>query len=158
MKLKLVFVAVFVAAFAAAAVAESARCEHPDAVFDLNKVAGTVVDPSGAPVSGAMVAVVPLVKDSVDTLSGRTRTVYRTGDRPAAAMLTDSTGHFQFAGLKSGRYEVHVDADGFRFAYNRVTVSDEAGPAELKVQVAGDDSNQCEERWTALNEKDALAH
>ena len=67
-------------------------------------IRGTVVDPMGAPISGARV------------------TVASSSNSTPVSATTDQTGAFTFS-LQPGQYTVRVHADGFRDAEQRVAAS-----------------------------------
>jgi hypothetical protein len=70
-------------------------------------VEGTVTNPGGQPVAGALVqAAAP--DDPTATL-------------PDIALVTDQAGHYRWE-LGPGSYELTVSKDGFRTAANRVTL------------------------------------
>src|SRR5438445_990243 len=83
----------------------------PAAVFD---VSGVVLDPSNAAIAGAKV-----------TLHGES-----LENEPSTA--TDLAGHFQFAGVTPGSYEVEVQQEGFKILRSRVKVGPHS-PAPLRI-------------------------
>jgi hypothetical protein len=86
------------ACLTAAIVALSATTFIPAArVITAGEVRGTVSDPSGAVVPGAIV-----------TLTG-----HDTGNRRAQSIITDPAGTYEVDHLAPGRYSVSVQAPGF---------------------------------------------
>jgi hypothetical protein len=69
----------------------------------MRHIAGVVIDPSGAPISGARISV---LKDA----------------REIAAVQTGADGRFTFDQLGAGSYSVHVHAQGFLDASSEVTL------------------------------------
>src|SRR5580765_7946804 len=74
-------------------------------------VAGIVLDPSGAAIPGA-------------------RVVLRTSERGAALETKrDATGTFHFDTVRTGKYDLEVEAEGFRSAQIQATVTARRTPA-----------------------------
>src|SRR5579864_299000 len=74
-------------------------------------VSGVVLDPSGASIAGARVAL---------------RT---TEPNTALETQTDATGAFRFENVRTGKYQLEVQADGFRTTQVQATISARRTPA-----------------------------
>ena len=81
-------------------------------------VSATVLDPSGAPVYGAVVH-----------LTSKVRSQSSTG-----VVFTDAFGHFAWPAVEAGIYSVTVEAPGFQIFHLEVTAGTSLPPIRLQIQ------------------------
>src|SRR6267378_5424980 len=77
-------------------------------------VSGVVLDPSNAAIAGAKV------------------TLHEGSPENEPSMVTDLAGHFEFAGIMPGSYEIEVQREGFKILKNHVKVGPRS-PAPLRI-------------------------
>ena len=112
---------ILIAYYAATFLALSALSQSkPEATF----ISGIVVDVRGAGITGAHVSLVP-----------------KSGSTPVAA-TSDTNGHFSFAGLQSGPYDLTISATGFQTMTKSVLATKDVVPdAMYLLQIASVQTN-----------------
>jgi outer membrane cobalamin receptor len=86
--------------------------------FAQGRIEGRVVDPQGAAVAGATVVAVALTSSPI-------------------SVVTDTEGHFEFAGLVDGRYDLTVSAPGLYGEQRGVTAN--SAPVDVRLRVSAID-------------------
>lgn len=87
-----------------------AQAEQHDAAPPAGTIAGTVKDPSGAVIAGAVVTIEGGTIEG-NTIEGGAPQSQAHQQRTA---ITDQNGQFQFSGIPAGAYQVTITASGFQ--------------------------------------------
>jgi iron complex outermembrane receptor protein/vitamin B12 transporter len=90
---------------------------RPSSAQNSGSIAGTVVDPLGAPVSGAAVTLL-------------------LGEKPAKQVSSNASGDFAFDALSAGRYRIEVTSQGFQTRTTDLLYVAGTGRVQIDVSLA----------------------
>jgi hypothetical protein len=118
-------------------------CYHLPAAADTSRVAGKVLDPEGAMVSGAQVTITnapqlsgTVVDASGAVIAGATVMVRSADGSVQRVTQSESNGSFSMSGLPAGNYRLIVASPGFATNELPITIGTTAEQAPLRISLA----------------------